>query len=522
MRCERVRFLYDEYSQGTLPVSTLSRVEEHLAACPSCRDQYDQNDTIADVIRKSAEVAHPGPAYFEDLHSRVLAALDEPETRHLADPAEIIDIPSTQWRRPLWWVGGVAAAALLAVSLVASRQPEKSQLAARLEPQPPKVIERDLAKLIPPPAPPVKEGAPANGSIAVPAPSSGKFADLPKGMNAPPIPSQIPKNHYGDDGNVDRNAASAMVQQERERTEKILVDLRRRAVSESEALPPEVFKQLQLLKTQIIEGGNEDLRRSLRDLEFLVNARISDQDKISNNPLVKQANKYLEANDCLSAGRTDEAMAKYRGILFVDEHTPVAIKAALQMADLFYSEWANFKDAREYYNKCTGKDAKGVLSKFEEKHVKSQLDRLERYKANDWQALELLNKVHHGKWNEVRVALKNLIASQGAGDLLPEAARTILMRMDSGEALPSDDIALDLYKILEKQAKVEQNVDVRAWLELALGDMAAATQFQDTHAAINHYGLAAQAGSSDAAIQARAKLKEMENENWAELVRNRK
>ena len=27
-------------------------------------------------MRKSAEIAHPGPQYFEDLHARVLAALD--------------------------------------------------------------------------------------------------------------------------------------------------------------------------------------------------------------------------------------------------------------------------------------------------------------------------------------------------------------------------------------------------------------------------------------------------------------
>jgi len=75
--------------------------------------------------------------------------------------------------------------------------------------------------------------------------------------------------------------------------------------------------------------------------------------------------------------------------------------------------------------------------------------------------------------------------------------------------------------LLAKRAEAEQNVDVRSWLELTMGDMVYA-QFQDSKQAIIHYRKAAASGSSDAAKQARAKLDRMYDENLAELVRNRK
>src|SRR5262245_23219719 len=99
MRCERVKFLYEEYTQASLPVSSMTRLEEHLAACPSCREFYEQSDTIARLIRRSSEIAHPGPQYFEDLNARVLKSLDSPASRDASrDTAAILEIPSSQWR----------------------------------------------------------------------------------------------------------------------------------------------------------------------------------------------------------------------------------------------------------------------------------------------------------------------------------------------------------------------------------------------------------------------------------------
>ena len=79
MRCQPVIQLYDEYVRGALPVETLTRIEEHLSTCATCRRRYDHNDRLAQLLVQSHEVAHPGPDYFESLTSRVLARLDDPE-----------------------------------------------------------------------------------------------------------------------------------------------------------------------------------------------------------------------------------------------------------------------------------------------------------------------------------------------------------------------------------------------------------------------------------------------------------
>lgn len=516
MRCDRVCFLYDEYSQGALPVSTVNRIEEHLAACPACSDFFEQSDAIGTMIRSSAEVAHPGPQYFEDLHARVLAELDRPESPAFTEPAIILDLPAHQWRRPLWWLGGAAAAALMAIALVPpflTASPSASRPSASGPLQ--------LAQA--PPVPSAPAAAPVASQLS-PTPAVPEGESWDKGVigaSEVTVAEVIQSSKAGEDDRDD--SPSDQERKAQEEAQARIVSLRRKAL-EADVLPPEVYKQLQVLKIQIVEGSNDDLRRSLRELESIVDSRVPDTAKINAYPMVRQANLYLRANDNLNSGHPDEAMSKYRQILFLDEKgplSPVSIKACLQMADLFYSEWGNFKEAQDYYQRCVGPQAKGVLNGTEMKLVKNQLDRLERYKSNNWQALEQLHKVHHGEWTDVAPALRALLAIPGANTLLPEAARTILERMNSSGPSPTSEMTWDLYNLLAKQAGVEQNVDVRAWLELALGDLNM-SQFQQVQQAIEHYGKAAASGSSEATVQARTKLNQMRDENLAGLVRNRK
>lgn len=499
MRCERVQFLYDEYSQGSLTVSTLGRVEEHLAGCPACRQFYEESDAISGLIRESSEIAHPGADYFAGLHDRVLAALDRPETERPTNPAQIIEMPATQWRRPLWWVGATAAAALLAVATLPAllTQPEMAW-------NPPSSI-----------AVPTQTAA-----LPVPGGTRQGVDSLNPGTRNPTsienIITTLP--HYGERDEVGPDERKAT-----EETKARMASVRRQA-EEDGALPPEVFKQLQVLKTQVIDGGNEDLSRSLRELENLVDPRIPDQVKLSSIPLVKQANYYLNAADDLRAGRYQDAISKYRKILFFDEPlgelSPISIKASLQMADLYYDTMGTFSEARIHYKRCLEAKDKSVLNSTELKKIDSRLERLERYQENNFAALEQLHKVFYGKWDEVLAALRGLTAQPATGALLPDAAQAMLARMETTEDPPPSAIVMDLYNLLAKQAEVEQNVDVRAWLWLALGDIES-TQFQDIRKAVEHYD-AAKKVKSEAAVQARLRLAQMDELKWDELVRIKK
>lgn len=517
MRCERVQFLYDEYSQGTLPVATLGRVEEHLAGCPACREFYEQSDLVSRLIRKSSEVAHPGPQYFEDLHSRVLAALDQPETEDFPDPSAIIDIPDSQWRRPLWWVGAMAAAGLLALAgapaLLSRPSPGRTQVIA-------------MAK--PPVAPPARTPAPTPAAAPAPrktaSPAQPPATPLPPGqtleksVTAPlPEPTLDIDAFIKDKFSASRDGVTPAEQLANDEAQAVMTSLRQKTEVPGE-LSSEVYAQLQLLKAQIMDGRSEDLQRNLRDLETRVGPRVSEQ--LKQSPLVKQVNRYLAAGEDLKAGRIDDALTKYRQVDYIDKQSPLAIKAALQIADILYSEFANFPEAMKYYKRCLAAGEKSQLSSPEQQNVKRQLDRLERYKANNWEALNLLHQVHHGKWTEVLAAMERLTALSRAEALLPEAARTIVKRMEAAGDAPNGDIIIALYKLLEKQAEIQQNGDVRALLELALGDMALG-QLQDAQQANDHYGKAAASGSTDVAATARVKLDQLSIENLAGLVRKK-
>ena len=81
MRCSRVQFLYEDYVSGALPEKTVELVEQHVSKCSICREFYESNDDVAELITNSTEIAHPGEPYMNDLSKRVLSSVLDPETQ---------------------------------------------------------------------------------------------------------------------------------------------------------------------------------------------------------------------------------------------------------------------------------------------------------------------------------------------------------------------------------------------------------------------------------------------------------
>ena len=116
MRCSRTQHLYEEYVAGHLPVRTAARIDDHLAACGPCRDFFESNDEISEILVLGSQVAHPGEAYIDDLSSRVRNVLDSdpdlgrpPAGSFYRPVASRFVAPG----RPMWWAGGLAATLLV-------------------------------------------------------------------------------------------------------------------------------------------------------------------------------------------------------------------------------------------------------------------------------------------------------------------------------------------------------------------------------------------------------------------------
>jgi hypothetical protein len=528
MRCERVQYLYDDYVRSNLPLTGMSRVEDHLAGCPSCREFYEQNDAIAGLLRHHQDVAHPGPQYFESLARKVLSGLDQlPDPHEAADPQPAAPRPLAAWRQPLWWAGSLAAAALLALGLMPTRVPPvtRSIMAARpLAAEPSQPVGRlDLSRII----------ASISGLIG-PIANESTIRTIEKGVVGPQgeagtgsgdpavALSRSPQLSHG--GAASDAAGRTTAQQATTREVEVrLAGLREKA---DQSMPTEVLQQIQLIKTQLASGGGDAaLLESLRQLEDTVRRRIDERAGLDSLPWVRQAGLYLKAEDALAAGDPTGASSYYLNVLRIDESIPpaerpslLAIRAALQLADLFYSEWADFQAARDYYGQCASPRAAEALTRVERDNVASQLDRLNRFSANHWETLHLLQIVRREGWPQAMTALRKLLSAPQTASLWPEAARKVVERMNE-EPAPKPQTTIEIYNLLANQASVEQNGDIRAWLELSLGDLSLA-QFKDSNQARERYRKAIEAGGDSGAAQsARAKLDDLVERQLIDLVR---
>lgn len=103
--------------EGLLPAGEAMRVNAHLAGCADCRDRRDALLDVTALL--AAEGASPEPMpvdLAESLHAAIISAgagAAEPGA-HSADP-----LPFPPARRPLSWLAGAAAAAVIAAVGVA-------------------------------------------------------------------------------------------------------------------------------------------------------------------------------------------------------------------------------------------------------------------------------------------------------------------------------------------------------------------------------------------------------------------
>lgn len=494
MRCERVQVLYSEYVAGTLSPETLTRVEEHLSACPVCRNFYEDSDKLGSLIRHQGEVAHPGPAYFDDLAARVLGELEK------SPPPP----PIRNWRRlirgrPIWWSGASAAAALLLLALVPMLQRHNR-------------VETAGMSLAPNVSKTAGEGAGATPQ------TSGKV--LVKGVVNRAEPTTILDDLLPGRTVFDQAPPSfarlSELQMVRE-AELKMASIRGQA--DRRSLPPnKLLEQIQVLKAQLAIGGNEDLRRGLMELEAGVRDQVKDPAEVSKLPSVKQSEYYAKAEEELSAGHCDEAFKYFQRVLLVDGTTPLAIRANLQMADLLFSDKANFKKALETYRKCQGSRAAKALNSAERVRVQRQIELLERYRADGWQALARVHSVRRDPWPEAVTALRDLTSQPRNQSLLPETARAIAERFASGEK-PGSESMLEIYSLLAAKADSQPAGESRAYLELYLGELS--IHLARPRQAVDHFMRATQAAEgSVAARMARAKIDELEEKSLKDLVRN--
>ncbi|MCE5230467.1 zf-HC2 domain-containing protein [bacterium] len=494
MRCERVQFLYSEYVAGTLSPETLDRIEEHLGACRACRDFYEESDRLGSLIRSQGEVAHPGSAYFDDLAARVLGELEKSPPPREANYRRLFRV------RPLWW-SGVATAAALAVMAIAPmfERPEPVQTAS---------LTTDVSITKPEIA---GDGA---GLTLAPAPS-GKV--LVKGVSNPAAPITIVDEILPGGAFVASPFVTKPELQVAREAEMRMAALRSDA--DRRTLPPgKILEQIELIKSQLIVGSNEDLRRGLMELEASVRGQVKDPSQVQKLPMVKQSEYYARGEEELAAGHPDDAYRYFQRVLLVDPTTPLAVRANLQMADLLFSEKANFKQALAFYRKCQGAGRSKALNSAERLRVQRQIGLLEQYRANGWQALARIHSMARDPWPEAIAALRDLASSEHDQPLLPEAARATVERFNNGDK-PAPESIMEIYGLLSAKAAGQAGGESRAYLELYLGELS--VHLAQPKQAIDHFMAATKAAEgSVAAGMARAKIAELEEKSLKDLVRN--
>lgn len=496
MRCERVQVLYSEYVAGTLAPETLTRIEEHLSACPVCRNFYEDSDKLGALIRQQGEVAHPGPAYFDDLAARVLGELEK------SPPLP----PVRNWRRlirgrPIWWSGSAAAAVLLIMALVPMLQRHSRVETAG-------VAGMGFA-------PNVSKTA-GEGAGATPQ-TSGKV--LVKGVANPAEPTTILDELLPGRTVFDRAPSFARLSELQMAREAELKLASIRSQADRRSVPPnKLLEQIQVLKAQLAIGSNEDLRRGLMELESSVRDQVKDPAEVSKLPAVKQSEYYAKGEEELAAGRTNEAYTYFQRVLLVDPTTPLAVRANLQMADLLFSDKANFKKALETYRKCQGAKTGKALNSAERVRVQRQIELLERYRANGWEALARIHSVRRDPWPGAVTALRDLTSQPKDQSLLPESARAVVERFGAGDK-PAPGSIMEIYGLLAAKAEGQPAGESRAYLELYLGEIS--IHLAQPKQAVDHFTRATKAADgSVAARMARTKIDELEEKSLKDLVRN--
>ena len=112
MNCQDFQEQWFEYLDGSLPTRTHQAIEQHLAACPACRQDLVQHQQLAKKISGQLFQSVKSLALDKTVRSRVLASLQTQPA-----PVRGEKFPGSLWR-PFAWATGLAC--LLVASLILS------------------------------------------------------------------------------------------------------------------------------------------------------------------------------------------------------------------------------------------------------------------------------------------------------------------------------------------------------------------------------------------------------------------
>lgn len=489
MRCSRVQYLYEEYVVGAIEPETMDRIDKHIASCAPCREFYESNDDLAQLLTGGSEIIHPGEPYMASLAGKVMAALSAPAGVGAAaaplDPEPVRCVCAFQefkpWRRPLWWSGAAAAVALLAVGVMSPR--DDAALYARLPDalEEPPAAPRDVASNMFP-----NFGVPS-GLAPTAVSASGNQLNPTRGVGD------------SSDGQIDKSARDARAALDGQRrafsqrsSDADAMDVDSRTVifsfmapganagrlpsarRSSEPvrmnlnLPSQMVEEILALDAMRTEESRAKLARivaSLRDNPARMDPRAK-----SDPALVDQWNLYRQAMARLGAGDIEGARGGFERALTVSADTRLATRARFQLAELHFDHRGDFERAREYYRKCAEAKDPEALNEEETQRVAGRIRALDHYAFKQWKPLALLHQIHNSPWDEAVSALNEASAASEAPALMPVAARHITERLAKGDD-PSPKSAAKLAEALRAACgRLESSPSAGAWINLALGE----------------------------------------------------
>lgn len=486
MRCSRVQYLYEEYTAGSLAPATASLLDEHLAVCPPCREFFESNDDLAQIISTCDEIPHPGPDYLDKLSQNVLGNLFDDETgefRKFDGPAPQMAERSViieGWRRPLWWTGALAAASLLVLALgpgVGALMRGETQSADFAADREPSAIAQAVDTEEPSgetsqPAIAFDQSAEDSESRQI-ASARGASGQRPASAGALPYQRLSLPVGFG-------SAADLALVLNASRTSRPPVITRRRTV---------------------IQPGYPTMAGSGQ-------ARQSGDTRIESVSGL-QLRLVMQGDRQAQFGRFDDALASYHQAFDVEPSTKLALEASLRMGDINFGQKGDFAAARDHYRRCDELADAAAFSAEDLRHIRAQLALLDHFASDNWKCLSALASVARGPWEEVVSKLDQILSDERADCLVEQATGAVVARLGNGER-PPEKMAVRLAEMLETRAAEQPSPQARAWTQLAAADFVW-LHFGDLDRAIRNYNRVEQFEESGlAATQARRKIRQLQ------------
>ncbi len=491
MRCSRVQYLYEEYTAGSLAPATASLLDEHLSVCPSCREFFESNDDLAQIISTCDEIPHPGPDYLGKLSENVLGNLFDDETGEfrkfdgpapqMAGPAVIIE----GWRRPLWWTGGLAAASLLVLALGpgvgalmrGESQNEDSPTGGR-----PSVI-----------AQAINTEEPSGTTSQTPVARDRRIADSEARQIAS---AQITSGQSAaSTGSRPYQRIMLPVGFGPATDLAFVLDASAQSGKSNNLRPP-----VTAIRRSVIQPSDPAMAGSGQ-----TRWRGASQGGSTSDLQLRHA---LQGDREVQTGRFEDALVSYHRAFEIDPSTQIALMTCLRIGDINFGQKGDFAAARDHYQLCDELADTAALPADEIQHVRQRLALLDHFASDDWKCLSALFGVARGPWEEVVPQLGQILSDERADCLVQEATSAVVDRLSNGER-PPESTAVRLAEMLETRAESQPSAQARAWTQLAAADFVW-LQFGDLDRAIRNYNRVVQFEESGlAATEARRKIRQL-------------